>query len=80
MRGWWITIGLAMVVALLIVGLVSLSIALYFHRKHVHPMLDGFFDILFLVCFGAAIIMLLGIAYVDEDCLTGASNCFSLSQ
>jgi hypothetical protein len=73
-------IGLAGAVALVTVGLVSWSIALYFHDKHVHPMLDGFFDILFLVCLGAAIIVLLGIAYVDEDCLTGASDCFSLSQ
>jgi len=73
-------IGLAVVVALLTAGLVSWIIALYFYRKHVHPMLDGFFDILFLVCLGAAIIILLGIAYVDEDCLTGASDCFSLSQ
>jgi len=73
-------IGLAVVVALVTVGLVSWSIALYFHDKHVHPMLDEFFVILFLVCFGAAILTLLGIAYVEEDCLTGASDCFSLSQ
>lgn len=73
-------IGLAVVVALLTACLISWSIALYFYRKHVYPMLGGFFDILFLVCLGAAIIILLGIAYVDEDCLTGASDCFSLSQ
>jgi len=36
-------IGLAVVVALVTVGLVSWSIALYFHDKHVHPMLDEFF-------------------------------------
>ena len=73
-------IGLAAVVVLLTAGLVSWSIALYSYRKHVHPMLGGLFDILFLVCLGASILIILGLAYLDEDCLTGASDCFSLSQ
>ena len=73
-------IGLAVVGALLTVGIVSWSISLYFYQKHVHPMVDGLFEFIFLACFGAALIMILGIAYVDEDCLTGASDCFSLNQ
>ncbi len=73
-------IGLAVVVAFLTAGLVSWCIAMYFHDKHVHPMLDSLFSIVFLFCFGAAVIMILGIAYVDEGCLTGASDCFSLIQ